>query len=147
MPVSQRYLIVDGHSVIFAWDDLRSLHTRRMAAAREELIRRLTAYQDFSGVQVVAVFDGQGGKVSEETVPGGIQVFYSRSGQTADSVIERLVAKYGTTYDITVATSDHAEQQTTITFGGNFITTEGLRDLLGQVEKDVARELKKRRKK
>jgi predicted RNA-binding protein with PIN domain len=51
-----RYLIVDGHSVIFAWPELRKLHARRTALARDELVKILTAYQDASGVRVVAVF-------------------------------------------------------------------------------------------
>ena len=53
-----RYLIVDGHSVIFAWPELRLQHGRRTGAARDELVRQLTAYQDASGIRVVAVFDG-----------------------------------------------------------------------------------------
>ena len=57
-----RYLIVDGHSVIFAWPELRALHSRRTGAARDELVRRLTQYQDSSGVRVVVVFDGRGEK-------------------------------------------------------------------------------------
>jgi predicted RNA-binding protein with PIN domain len=79
-----RILIVDGHSIIFAWPELRKLHGRRTALARDELVKQLTAYQDASGVRVVAVFDGKGVKSNEATVPGGIQVFYSASGQTAD---------------------------------------------------------------
>lgn len=112
-----RYLIVDGHSVIFAWPDLRTLHARRTGAARDELVRQLTAYQDASGVRVVAVFDGKGAKPNEATEPGGIQIFYSRAGQSADEIIERLAAKYGTEHELTVVTDDHLERQTTLSFG------------------------------
>jgi predicted RNA-binding protein with PIN domain len=96
-----RYLIVDGHSVIFAWPELRRLHTRRTALARDELVKILTEYQDASGVRVVAVFDGKGLKPNEDSTPGGIQVFYSATGQTADAIVERLVAKYGEQHEIT----------------------------------------------
>ena len=41
--MSQQFLIVDGHSVIFAWPELRALHKRRTASAREQLIKILTA--------------------------------------------------------------------------------------------------------
>ncbi len=112
-----RILIVDGHSMIFAWPEMRKLHTRRNHSARETLVKQLTEYQDFTGVHVAVVFDGQGGKVTEETEPGGIQVFYSGAGQTADDVIERFVATYGKENEITVATDDMLEQQTAITFG------------------------------
>ena len=102
--MSLEYLLVDGHSVIFAWPELRTLHVRRMAAAREALVKLLTDYQDQSGVRVVLVFDGRGVRTSEEAAsPDGIQVFYASADRTADSVIERLVAKYAADYRITVA--------------------------------------------
>lgn len=141
-----RYLIVDGHSVIFAWPELRKLHSRRTELARNELVKILTDYQDSSGVRVVAVFDGKGGKVNEDTSPGGIQVFYSASGQTADSIVERLVAKYGNTHEITVATSDHLEQQTATTFGALVVSAEGLRMWIEDAERDLARRLKQHRR-
>jgi uncharacterized protein len=141
-----RYLIVDGHSVIFGWPELRARHGRNTAAAREELVRRLTDYQDTSDVSVVLVFDGQGSKVSEHTERGGIQIFYSRSNQTADSIIERLVAKYGAKYQMTIATSDRAIQQTAISFEGGFMEVEELETLLEDTARAFAKALKKRNK-
>ena len=141
-----RILIVDGHSIIFAWPEMRKLHTRRNLVAREALVKQLTEYQDFTGIHVAVVFDGQGGKVSEETEPGGIQIFYSSSGQTADDVIERLVAKYGSENEITVATDDMLEQQTAITFGAQCVTAEGLKGLLEETAGELARALKARKR-
>jgi predicted RNA-binding protein with PIN domain len=138
-----RILIVDGHSIIFAWPELRKLHGRRTALARDELVKQLTAYQDASGVRVVAVFDGKGVKSNEATVPGGIQVFYSASGQTADSIVERLVAKYAGEHEITVATSDFMEQQTVTSFGALVVSAEGLRPWLEDARSGLAREIKK----
>jgi predicted RNA-binding protein with PIN domain len=137
-----RYLIVDGHSVIFAWPELRSRHDRRTGAARDELVRRLTAYQDASGIRVVAVFDGKGVKPNEATEPGGIQVFYSRTGQPADLIIERLVAAYAKEHDITVATDDGMERQTAITFGALTMSTAMLREVLEAADRDLARRLR-----
>ena len=59
--MSQRaqYLIVDGHSIIFAWSELRKLQTRRSSLAREALIKWLREYQDWTAVRVVVVFDGK----------------------------------------------------------------------------------------
>jgi uncharacterized protein len=139
-----RYLIVDGHSVIFAWPELRALHSKKTASARDQLIKLLTEYQDFTGIHVVVVFDGRGATVSQETQPGGIQIFYSSSGHTADDIVERLVAKYGKMYPITVATSDHLEQQTAITFGADCISADGLRELLESARRDFAQEMKRR---
>jgi len=143
--MSARYLIVDGHSIIFAWPELRALHSKKTASARHRLTKLLTGYQDFTGVNVVVVFDGRGTTVSQETEPGGIQIFYSSSGHTADDIVERLVAKYGKTYPITVATSDRLEQQTAITFGADCISADSLRSLLESTRRDFAQEIKRRR--
>ena len=147
--MSLEYLLVDGHSVIFAWPELRTLHVRRMAAAREALVKLLTDYQDQSGVRVVLVFDGRGVRTSEEAAsPDGIQVFYASADRTADSVIERLVAKYAADYRITVATSDHLEQQTAISFGAaGCVSAEGLRDVLAAATREFERRARDYRRK
>lgn len=144
--MASRYLIVDGHSVIFAWPELRKLHGRRTALARDELVKALTEYQDASGVRVVAVFDGKGVSANEQSAPGGIQVFYSADGQTADAIIERLAAKYAKEHEITVATSDLLEQQTVAAFGAVPISTELLREFLDDARTDLKRRLKQHRR-
>lgn len=130
MAVRNRYLIVDGHSVIFAWPDLLKLHQRRTALAREALAKQLRDYQDWTGVRVILVFDGAGSKTTGNADPHDIQIFYSRTGQTADAVIERLAGKYAEDYDLTVATSDSLERQTVTSFGATAISAESLRELL-----------------
>lgn len=140
------YLLVDGHSVIFGWPDLAQLHRRRQEAAREELVRRLTAYQDRTGTRVVLVFDGRGPRVSETTERGGIQIFYAPEHATADAVIERLCAKYATERRLTVATSDAMERQTAFSFGADSISVDTLREWLEGDARDFDRTLKKLRR-
>ena len=142
--MSAQVLIVDGHSIIFAWPELRVLHDSKTSSARDRLTRILREYQDLTGTNVVLVFDGRGPVITQENEPGGIQVFYSNTGHTADDIVERLVAKYGTVYSITVATSDLLEQQTAIAFGGNCISADGLRKLVADARSNFARELKRR---
>jgi predicted RNA-binding protein with PIN domain len=125
-----RYLIVDGHSVIFAWPELRKLHARRSSLAREALLKQLRDYQDWTGVRVVAVFDGKGKKVDATSDPSEVQVFYSRSGQSADAIIERLASKYAKQFELTVATSDSLEAETVHACGAESVSPEGLRALL-----------------
>ncbi len=144
--MAARFLIVDAHSVIFSWPELEALHRRRMILAREALVKTLTEYQDMSGVRVVAVFDGQGDKASEASEPGGIQVFYSGQGQTADDVIERLVAAYGREFELTVATNDLAEQDTVSGFGAVCVSTARLREMLEEARASFQRELKRHRR-
>ena len=130
-----QYLIVDGHSVIFAWPDLRALHRRRSALARDTLVARLRQYQDWTGVRVAVVFDGKGTAVNVSSDPGEIQIFYSREGQTADSIIERLASKYAPRFKLVVATSDVLEQETATACGAECISTEGLRWLLEEASR------------
>ena len=130
-----RYLIVDGHSVIFAWPELRGLHAHRSSLARESLLKQLRDYQDWTGVRVVVVFDGKGRKVGESSDPGDVQIFYSRSGQSADAIIERLASKYAKHYDLLVATSDSMEAETVQACGAESISAEALRGLLSSVRR------------
>src|SRR5215469_9447088 len=132
MPQRARYLIVDGHSLIFAWPELRKLHARRSSLAREALIKRLRDYQDWTGVRVVVVFDGKGRKIEATSGPADVQVFYSRTGQTADAIIERLASKYAKHFELMVATSDSMEAETVHASGAEWISPDGLRALLGR---------------
>jgi uncharacterized protein len=130
-----RYLIVDGHSVIFAWPELRKLHARRTALAREALTKRLRDYQDWTGVRAVVVFDGKGKKIETASDPHDVQVFYSRTGQTADAIIERLASKYAERFELIVATSDSIEGETVEACGAEWISPEALRGLLEPLDR------------
>lgn len=112
------FYLVDGHSVIHAWPDLLHLHARRPRQARDELIRRLTAFQDAQAARIVLVFDGRGSRLAAEaSEPAGIQVVYSGRGASADSVIEKLVATHAATHDLTVVTADQAERAAVTALG------------------------------
>jgi predicted RNA-binding protein with PIN domain len=130
--VRARYLIVDGHSAIFGWPEMHRLHARRSSLARDALIKKLRDYQDYTGVRVVVAFDGKGTSATEQSEPHGVQVFYSRTGQTADAIIERLASKYAKKFDLTVATSDFLEQETASACGAECISIENLRALISE---------------
>lgn len=135
MPKRAHYLIVDGHSIIFAWPELRKLHARRSSLAREALIKQLRGYQDWTGVHVVVVFDGKGKKTSAISEPGEVQIFYSHSGQPADAIVERLASKYAKQFDLTVATSDSMEAETVQACGAESISPDGLRGLIADARR------------
>jgi predicted RNA-binding protein with PIN domain len=139
MPQRARYLIVDGHSVIFAWPELRKLHARRSSLAREALIKRLRDYQDWTAVHVVVVFDGKGRKIEATSDPADVQIFYSRTGQTADAIIERLASKYAKRFELMVVTSDFMEGETVEACGAEWISPEALRGLLEPVDRKTVK--------
>jgi predicted RNA-binding protein with PIN domain len=124
--VSPRFLIVDGHSVIYAWPELRTLHQGRPREARETLIRRLERFHDVGTWEVTVIFDGRSGTPPPRR-PGDMVVAYSRKDQTADSVIEGMVAGHPNRQAITVVTADHAERTTVEALGGFCASPEWLR--------------------
>ena len=139
-----RFLLVDGHSMIFAWDDLRALHEQCMGLAREELCQRLQAYQDaIPGERVVVVFDGQHGEEQGKRRPEEIQVLYSKRGGSADEILERLACKYAGDHDLTVASRDRAVLDMVSSFGANAISANGLADLLEAAERRFRGDLDK----
>lgn len=140
-PERPPYMIVDGHSMIFAWEDLRSLHEHSSAAAREQLTHRLTTYQDATGERVVLVFDGRGDGSHSAADEEGIQIFYSPEGTTADQVIERLAGKYAQSRKLTIASRDRAVLDTCSAFGADAISANGLLDLLAGAERRLRERL------
>ena len=123
-------LIIDGHSIIHAWHDLHLLHTRRPESARDHLLALLTEFHDMSPYHIVAVFDGAGREVSTGKTPGEVQVFYSKTGMTADDVIEQLVRKYAGKYRILVATRDRLEAEAVMAEGAHVISPKGLEEMM-----------------
>src|SRR4029079_15730999 len=97
--------------------ELRKLHARRSSLAREALINQLRDYQDWTGVRVVVVFDGKGRNIEAISGLAEVQVFYSRTGQTADAIIERLASKYAKRFELIVATSDSMGAETDAAWG------------------------------
>lgn len=133
--MKQKILIVDGHSMIFQWPELADRYSAHGVAVRESLIRMLTALQDSSDWTVAVVFDGTGGKASTGEETTAIKVFYSKSGQTADAIIERLAAKYAPDFDVTVATDDHLERLTVESFGAISISSHQLQSEIQAAER------------
>ncbi|MEM9399171.1 MAG: NYN domain-containing protein [Verrucomicrobiota bacterium] len=110
MAVSGKYLLIDGHSVIYAWPHLRKLHEKDRRAARMQLIDQLGKFHDISDWLVTLVFDGQQGVV-EKAQKGKMVVLYAQSHQTADAIIERLVAKVPDSTQVWVVTADGGERR------------------------------------
>src|SRR6267142_6564869 len=93
---------------------------RSSAAARDELIQRLTLYQDATGTPITIFFDGGGAPVGTPGVLSTpeVEVLYSRAGQTADDLIERATHRFSAYGEILAVTDDFAERDTVISLGG-----------------------------
>ncbi|MCR6543935.1 NYN domain-containing protein [Dehalobacterium formicoaceticum] len=106
-------LIVDGYNIINAWPELVALKDESFEHARIKLLDIMTNFQGMIGGLVLVVFDAHQVKKGLGVIEdyGGVQVIFTREGETADSCIERLVSLIPRGTRVTVATSDWAEQR------------------------------------
>jgi len=141
-----RYLLVDGHSVIHAWPELRTLHASQPGSARNQLIRQLSGLHDSGRWRVTLVFDGRGGG-REEKPKDSLAVLYAPADQTADSIIERIVQAHAGKGEIGVVTADHAEITAVESFGAFGFTPDWLRDELRVAGQEISDSLDTYRRK
>ena len=132
-PLKQKYIIVDGYNIIFAWEELANLAREDLDAARRRLCDLLSSYAGFTKTKLVVVFDGykQKGNPGEKTQFHNIQVVYTREGETGDAYIESLVHEIGNNYSVRVATSDNLVQIASLRSG---VLRMSARELLAEVE-------------
>ncbi|MBM4124510.1 MAG: NYN domain-containing protein [Nitrospira sp.] len=99
------HLIVDGYNVLGARGQVGRAGSGD-DSARERLLRELAAYRQRKGHPITVVFDGwqQGFDSERREHRGGIEVIYSRRGEKADQVIQRLAEEFGR--DCAVVSSD-----------------------------------------
>jgi uncharacterized protein len=136
-------ILVDGYSLLHNWPHLARGRARHSAAARDALIRRLTLYQDAIGTPVTVFFDGSGPPTGRQNAVSSreVEVLYSRKGQTADEMIERVVHRFGPYGEVLVITDDRAEQETVINLGSNAAScasfVQMVQDALAELEDDI----------
>ena len=123
-------ILVDGYS-LHHWPELELApgKPRHSFYARDALVSVLTQTIRMPPATspVTVIFDGGGappGTPKNESAKSGIEVLYSKKGQTADQVIERvshLMKPYG---EVMAVTNDYAERETVISLGGSACSCE-----------------------
>ena len=99
-------VIIDGYNLLgFLYAGAAGL-SYAGEAAREGLLRDLSAYHAQKGHPLTVVFDGwkEGMPVERRDFRSGVEVVYSRRGERADQVIQRLAMQLG--HDCAVVSSD-----------------------------------------
>ena len=129
----QKYIIVDGYNVIFAWENLAAQARDDLDAARRQLCDSLSSYAGFAKCRLVVVFDGykQKGNPGEKFQFHNIQVVYTKEGETADAYIEALADEIGSNYAVRVASSDGLVQLSSFRSG---VLRMSARELYEEVE-------------
>jgi len=136
-------ILVDGYSLLHVWQELAPGKPRFSAAARDELIWRLTQYHDACGTPITIVFDGASTPQTFSPHPSTpeVEIIYSRAGQTADQLIERVAHRLCSYGEVLVVTDDFAERETVAAGGGMFSGCLGfiqtVETALVELEQDV----------
>lgn len=109
---AMEYLVIDGYNVIGCWPGLKRLKNNALEDARHKLVEILIEYRAFTGQHIIIVFDAYRSKGYKEIeYAPGVEIRYTAHGQTANSLIESLVASLSERNRVGVVTSDWAQQQ------------------------------------
>ncbi|QLL78769.1 NYN domain-containing protein [Ligilactobacillus saerimneri] len=118
--MKKNILIVDAYNMIGNWPELDRLKKAdRLEEARDQLLHILSNYKRQTTYDIIVAFDAM-------YVPGlsrsyeqyGLRVVWTAEEQTADSYIESLAGELQNALtQVTVATSDQAEQWTVFAQG------------------------------
>ncbi len=135
----EKYLLVDGYNVIFAWEDLKELAGVNLDGARGKLLDILCNYQAIKGYHLMAVFDAYKLKGHGEEIMDyhNIQVVYTKEAETADRFIEKFAHENAGKYDVTVVTSDGLEQIIIVGAGCQLVSSREFRTEVELASKQV----------
>jgi uncharacterized protein len=133
------WIIVDGYNLIRQWPELAMLDRTDLESGRGALLQVLRAYQRARRHRITVVFDGceRGSLSGGQERSGGVEVRYSRQGETADEVIARLVAGAGE--GAVVVSSDREVQAAARRHGAAPLAAE---DFMARVEASHVETLK-----
>ena len=112
-----RHLIVDGYNLLAQTGRIGGGTSLHSEMAREALLRDLAAYRQRKSHAITVVFDGwqQGWGTEQREHRLGLEIIFSRRGEKADQVIQRLAADFGSS--CAVVSSDREI--------GDFVTAQG----------------------
>jgi hypothetical protein len=143
----EEILLIDGYNIINAWAELNEAKKISLEAAREKLIEIMADYSAQMGILVIVVFDAHQVENSRRVsyIINGVEVVFTKEGETADQYIEKMVDAIGREQKVRVATSDWIEQQIVLGRGATRISAMELyREVKGLVEERRIKEKKNR---
>lgn len=140
--VKEKFLLVDGYNIIYAWPELQEHAKDNMDAARMKLLEALSNYQGICKCQIIVVFDAYRveGHIEEEMDYHNIHMVFTRQAQTADQYIEKFAHDNQKKYDITVATSDGLQQIIIRGSGAGLLSARELKAQMQEANERVQQE-------
>ncbi|KRL13518.1 NYN domain-containing protein [Schleiferilactobacillus perolens] len=134
-------LIVDGYNVIGTWPELNSLkQADHLDIARDRLLDYLAEYRKYVDVRIIVIFDAMYVPgIKESFSKWNLEVTFTPEDETADSYIEHMAGELNTPLNqVTVATSDQAEQWTIFSRGALRISSRELWREVRRVQAEIA---------
>jgi translation elongation factor EF-G/predicted RNA-binding protein with PIN domain len=143
----EKYLLVDGYNIIFAWEELSELAKINIDSARDKLLDILSNYHGTKQGHLIVVFDAYRVKGHQTEIMDihNIHVVYTKEAETADNYIEKFAHDHHQKYEITVATSDHLEQIIITGQGCHLISARELEKIIKQTEADIREQLEQKK--
>ena len=91
------HVIIDGYNLLAQTGRIGTGTSLHSEMAREALLRDLAAYRQRRSHVITVVFDGwqQGWSTEHREHRLGLEIIFSRRGEKADQVIQRLAAEFG----------------------------------------------------
>ncbi len=89
------HIIIDGYNLIRQSDSLYTLDRRDIQLGRKSLLDTLAAYKRIKRHRITVVFDGTNAPHFSQRKDQikGIEIKFSRGGESADTVIKRMAAR------------------------------------------------------
>jgi len=143
---TQRNLvIIDGYNLIFADENLKSASLISLEKARDDLMTLLSSYVGYTKTELILVFDAYLVKDSEGTefVHDGYKVVFTKSNETADTYIERIMHELGPDYSIRMVTNDRLLQFSAVHSGISRMTAKEFMEELTRIGNDINEFLRK----
>ncbi|GAB6178922.1 NYN domain-containing protein [Desulfotomaculum defluvii] len=133
----REFSLVDGYNVIYAWPEFEKMLENGLDHCRDQLINSLANFAGYEGSSVTVVFAAHLVKsgVEHHEIVHGIEVYYTMEGETADSLIERIVGDLGKQGNVYVVTSDWDEQKIIFGRGAYRVTPKEFRSQVKKVNK------------
>jgi uncharacterized protein len=134
-----RWIIIDGYSLLHR----RGAPGKRpgnLMTARQQLIRKLEEVAGALAERITVVFDGTGRGGGEGYEASAIEIVFSPSDKTADTVIERMVHEAGDPAGILIVTSDRLERETTAAAGADTMSSGDFLDLCERTRSNLSRQ-------
>jgi len=118
------WLIIDGYNLLHQMEELARMLGTDIQGARHRLVRMTEETAHNMARQTTIVFDGREAGSDAALTSKHLEVFFSPSNLSADTIIERLVCKCPTPGKILVVTSDRAEHDTVSSAGAHTMSSE-----------------------